>query len=25
LWMRYAVWALYYAAQLGITLGFLLG
>jgi uncharacterized membrane protein YhhN len=24
LWMRYAVWALYYAAQLGITLGFLL-
>lgn len=24
-WMRYAVWALYYAAQLGITLGFLLG
>ena len=24
-WMRYAVWALYYAAQLAITLGFLLG
>lgn len=24
-WMRYAVWGLYYAAQLGITLGFLLG
>lgn len=24
-WMRYAVWVLYYAAQLGITLGFLLG
>lgn len=24
LWMRYAVWALYYAAQLAITLGFLL-
>ncbi|RWP73943.1 lysoplasmalogenase family protein [Mesorhizobium sp.] len=24
-WMRYAVWALYYAAQLGITMGFLLG
>jgi uncharacterized membrane protein YhhN len=24
-WMRYAAWALYYAAQLGITLGFLLG
>lgn len=23
-WMRFAVWALYYAAQLGITLGFLL-
>ncbi len=23
-WMRYAVWALYYAAQLMITLGFLL-
>jgi len=23
-WMRYAVWALYYAAQLAITLGFLL-
>ena len=23
-WMRYVVWALYYAAQLGITLGFLL-
>jgi uncharacterized membrane protein YhhN len=25
IWMRYAVWALYYVAQLGITLGFLLG
>ncbi|AZO01242.1 lysoplasmalogenase [Mesorhizobium sp. M9A.F.Ca.ET.002.03.1.2] len=24
-WMRYAVWMLYYAAQLAITLGFLLG
>ncbi|UCI30199.1 lysoplasmalogenase [Mesorhizobium sp. B4-1-4] len=24
-WMRFAVWALYYAAQLAITLGFLLG
>lgn len=24
-WMRYAVWGLYYAAQLGIALGFLLG
>ena len=24
IWMRFAVWALYYAAQLGITLGFLL-
>ena len=24
-WMRYAVWVLYYAAQLAITLGFLLG
>ncbi|CDX38271.1 conserved membrane hypothetical protein [Mesorhizobium sp. ORS 3359] len=24
LWMRYAVWVLYYAAQLAITLGFLL-
>lgn len=24
-WMRYAVWVLYYAAQLGITLGFILG
>ncbi|PBC06183.1 lysoplasmalogenase family protein [Mesorhizobium sp. WSM3860] len=24
LWMRYAVWVLYYTAQLGITLGFLL-
>ncbi len=24
-WMRYAVWVLYYAAQMGITLGFLLG
>ncbi|TIO06339.1 lysoplasmalogenase family protein [Mesorhizobium sp.] len=24
-WMRYAVWVLYYAAQLGITMGFLLG
>lgn len=24
-WMRFAVWALYYAAQLGIALGFLLG
>jgi len=23
-WMRYAVWVLYYAAQLAITLGFLL-
>ena len=23
-WMRFAVWALYYAAQLAITLGFLL-
>jgi uncharacterized membrane protein YhhN len=24
-WMRHAVWVLYYAAQLAITLGFLLG
>jgi uncharacterized membrane protein YhhN len=24
-WMRFAVWALYYAAQLALTLGFLLG
>ena len=24
-WMRLAVWVLYYAAQLAITLGFLLG
>ncbi|RWM22641.1 MAG: lysoplasmalogenase [Mesorhizobium sp.] len=24
-WMRYAVWMLYYAAQLAITMGFLLG
>jgi len=24
-WMRFAIWGLYYAAQLGITLGFLLG
>ncbi|TIW64527.1 MAG: lysoplasmalogenase, partial [Mesorhizobium sp.] len=24
-WMRYAVWALYYAAQAAISLGFLLG
>lgn len=24
-WVRYAVWVLYYAAQLGITMGFLLG
>ncbi|TIP68916.1 MAG: lysoplasmalogenase, partial [Mesorhizobium sp.] len=24
-WTRHAVWALYYAAQLGITMGFLLG
>ncbi|TIT20907.1 MAG: lysoplasmalogenase, partial [Mesorhizobium sp.] len=24
-WMRHAVWALYYAGQLAITLGFLLG
>ncbi|WP_149803403.1 lysoplasmalogenase family protein [Mesorhizobium sp. NFR06] len=25
MWIRYAVWVLYYAAQLAITLGFLLG
>ncbi|TJX00028.1 MAG: lysoplasmalogenase, partial [Mesorhizobium sp.] len=24
-WMRYAVWMLYYGAQMGITMGFLLG